>query len=140
MPGGGGGRPGVPAARQAGPGYGSNAARRVADPAYYRVRNARRRAWHHPVRLGPVPGVYADALAGQALSNQSPDRGTLWVGRLPLTPAIPPDPEGTPVGAPIGQTLTVSLPHRQQQRIAVRAVDRNAQRRGPRDRAIQPEL
>src|ERR1035441_9008168 len=32
------------------------------------------------------------------------------------------------------------LLHRQQQRIAVRAVDGDAQRHSPRDRAIQPEL
>jgi hypothetical protein len=46
-----------------------DAARRIADPAHYRLRNARRRAWHHPVGLGPVSGVYANAPARQALEN-----------------------------------------------------------------------
>ncbi len=58
-----GGRPGVSPARQAGPRYGSDAGRGHAHSAHHRLLHACRRARHHPVGLGPVPCLHADALA-----------------------------------------------------------------------------
>ena len=75
IPGRGGRRPGVPPARQAGPGYGPNAARGHADPAHHRLLHARRRTRHHPVRLGSVSGVHADAPARQALKKRNMGHG-----------------------------------------------------------------